>query len=215
MKISTFTETPSSNRFFCNPTWYIDVCGKKLLFVSSSSDSFRKKMSPAQAVLRDIDTIILPAGCIKPVSEIQYFLFSCPHAEFYLPKAASQKYFQDILHKINGYSKTGQKNKMLSRIHFVDDFCIIDQNLLLFGSDSYPADMPEHRQSLLIQDENHVVLFANTSMETSALESAYFGAKNLTCLKIGRVMLASGESIENIDEKNAENGFSLEAIKIS
>ena len=206
MKISTFTKTPSSGRFLCNPTWYIDACGKKLLFVSSGSGSFRRDISQADTILNDIDIIILPAGCIEPVREIQYFLFASPHAQFYLPKATSQKYFLDIFHKLNGYCKTEYQYGLLSRIHFVNDLCSINQNLMLFGSDPYPADSIEHRQSLLIQEDSCAVLFANTGTGTPALEATFSRARDLTCLKIKRVIMAAGEYDTPDKENHSEKG---------
>ena len=71
---------------------------------------------------------------------------------------------------------------MLSRIHFVNDLCSINQNLMLFGSDPYPADSIEHRQSLLIQEDSCAVLFANTGTGTPALEATF-----------SRVIMAAGE----------------------
>ncbi len=207
MKISTFTKTPSSGRFLCNPTWYIDACGKKLLFVSSGSGPLSAETYLRRnTILNDIDIIILPAGCIEPVREIQYFLFASPHAEFYLPKASSQKYFLDIFHKLNGYCKTEYQYGLLSRIHFVNDLCSINQNLMLFGSDPYPADSIEHRQSLLIQEDSCAVLFANTGAGTPALEAAFSRARDLTCLKIKRVIMAAGEYDTPDKENHSEKG---------
>lgn len=202
MKISTFTESQSYTHPFNNPTWYIDTCGKKLLFITSSSDSFRKKISPKESILGDIDIIIIAAGCIDPIRELQYFLFTCPNADFYLTKDSAQKSFMDISHKVNAAYLIHPKAKaLLSRIHFIDDFYKINQNFILFSSDDYPPDTRRHRQSLLIQKSSHAVLFANTDMTASATKTVRTYAQSLTRLRIKYVYDRTGCEIAQSDLK--------------
>lgn len=184
MKISTFTGSLLPGHLPDNPAWYIDTCGRKLLFISANADALRGKIQFIGPYLKNVDAIILSAGCTDVTRELQYFLTVCPGADFYLSKIPSEKYVLDINHKLNGYCQVKLKNSILSRIHFSDDTYSIGQNFLVFGNDFLHPAVNGHRQSLIVQKSSHAVLFSNTDRTACTDNDILISAQKLTRLPV-------------------------------
>lgn len=184
MKISTFTGSLSSGRIPDTPAWYINTCGRKLIFITSNADALRRNIDLIKPNLYHVDTIILSSGCTDIARELQYFHSACPFADFYLPKVPSEKYVLDIHHKLNGYCPEKPDNNILSRIHFSDDTYSIGQNFLVFGNDFLHPAVNGHRQSLIVQKSSHAVLFSNTDRTACTDNDILISAQKLTRLPV-------------------------------
>lgn len=202
MKISTFTGSLSSGHLPDNPTWYIDTCKRKLLFISSNADALRSNIQLIRPHLKNVDTIILSAGCTDVSRELQYFLAVCPCADFYLPRVPSEKYVLDINKKLNGYCQAELKDSILCRTHFTDDIYSIGQHFLIFGNDTQHLAAKEHRQSLLVQKSSHAVLFSNTDRTASSDRNILTSAQKLTRAQIKYIYDCEGGHLVQTNYSN-------------
>lgn len=160
MKITVFTD----NSLLPSSTWYIETAERSCLFASGNLDAFLNSPVKNGVDWDSLDHIILSPNCVDSIRDLQYLLVRNKSAHIYLPREAYQKYFCDLFHKLNGYGLTGKVPDWMSRIVFAEDSCQIGEHGWLFSWRDPVNYYHPIRQSLLLLERGHAMLFAGSAI---------------------------------------------------
>lgn len=160
MKITVFTD----NSLMPSSTWYIETSKSRCLFASGSLDSFLNSPVKNGIDWTSLDHIILSPNCVDSIRDLQYLLLRNRTSHIYLPRESYQKYFSDLYHKLNGYGMSGKVPDWMARIVYAEESCEIGGHGWLFSWKDPVNFYHPTRQSLLLVEKGHTMLFAGSAI---------------------------------------------------
>lgn len=226
MKIVTLVEnTTISNEYKKLPglCLYVETKTHKILFDLGSDDTFLHNAAKLNVDISDIDIVVISHGHIDHGGGIKAFLEYNRKAKIYLQREAFEPHFAQFMFlKFNvGLDSTLSEERFI----FVDSFCKIDDEIILFAdvqenmllpkgnktllkkqNKKYIPDDFAHEQNMLINEDSTVTLFAGCSHNgiTNIIDKAKQYSSNLEYVIAGfhlfNPISKKSESIEFITQ---------------
>jgi len=157
---------------------YIETANHHILFDTGASNLFIENARKMNVDLENIDTVIISHGHYDHGGGLRDFLDINTKAKIYLNKNSFGKYYSENRLGVKRYIGLDQTLIPNERFIFVNDYLIIDQELMLYSQmqgqqmnsknnenlyvkmgDEYEKDNFNHEQHLVIKEANKCVLF--------------------------------------------------------